>query len=69
MSTLRHIDILLICEICEGEIDLHESTTAQSTTAQSTTAQSTTAQSTTAQCRHCGIAFTVDALEAEQLSA
>lgn len=50
MTTLRHIDVLLICEICEGEVDLHGETTS-------------------AQCRHCGIAFTVDALEADRLSA
>jgi hypothetical protein len=49
-TTLRHIDILLICEVCEGEVDVH-------------------GESTTVQCRHCGIAFAVDALEAEQLSA
>jgi hypothetical protein len=49
-STLRFLDILLICEICEGEVDLH-------------------GESTSAQCRHCGIAFSVDALELEQISA
>ncbi|MCW2768966.1 MAG: hypothetical protein JWR27_399 [Aeromicrobium sp.] len=48
-TTLRRIDILLVCDICEGEIDLHGG-------------------STTAQCRHCGIAFTVDDPELEQLS-
>jgi hypothetical protein len=48
--TLRRLDVLLICEICEGEVDL-------------------SGESTSAQCRHCGIAFSVDVLEVEQLSA
>ncbi|MCD9199634.1 hypothetical protein [Aeromicrobium wangtongii] len=24
MDTLRFLDVLLICEICDGEVDLHE---------------------------------------------
>ncbi|MET0767582.1 MAG: hypothetical protein ABWY50_08060 [Aeromicrobium sp.] len=29
-TTLRHLEILLVCEICDGEVDLHGgSTTAQ----------------------------------------
>jgi transcription elongation factor Elf1 len=24
MATLRFLDVLLVCEICEGEVDIHE---------------------------------------------
>lgn len=49
-TTLRHLEILLLCEICEGEIDVESGTV-------------------TAHCRHCGIAFAVDAPAIDQLSA
>lgn len=42
-TSLRHIGLLLACEICEGEVDLHDD------------------DSGTGTCRHCGIAFHIDA--------
>ena len=47
-TSLRQLEIMLICEICDGEVDL-------------------SGDSDTAQCRHCGIAFAVDAPMAAEL--
>lgn len=70
MSTmLRHLEVMLVCEICEGEVDVESGSTGPDVTAPSVTAQSVTAQYVTAQCRHCGIAFAVDGPAVQRLSA
>lgn len=58
-TTLRHLEVLLVCEICEGEVDVESGGTGPDEAAPYVTAQ----------CRHCGIAFAVDGPAVQQLSA
>lgn len=43
-SSLRYLGIMLLCDTCDGEVDLPEDL-----------------EDGTAMCRHCGIAFLIDA--------